>query len=90
MKDFHYFAGHLLRIAELYEFSPAVGQKLRRRPIRSGDDCFTGADCERQRAAGQLLLVQIGCDIDVGCAQEVVKLTVIDESVVEDHMFLQI
>jgi len=76
-------------IAEGDESPAVVGQQLHRGPVGCGDDRLAGPDREGECAAGQLLVTEVGCDVDVRRTQEVVQLRVIHEPVMKDHVVLQ-
>ncbi len=77
-------------IGERDENSAVFGQQLGCCPVGRRDDCLARPDGEGQRAAGQLLAVEIGRDVDVGGTEKVVQLLVIDESIMENHVVLKI
>ena len=73
-------------VGERHQHAAAVGEQLFGVPIRRRDHRFAAAERIGQRAGGDLCLVQIRRDVQVGRADELRQLAQLDEAVVEDDM----
>jgi len=80
--------GQRRRVAERNQHAALVGQHLFGVPVGGGDDRFARADGVGQRAGGDLAGVQVGCDVDVGRADELSQFLDANEAVVEDDLAL--
>ncbi len=78
-----------LRVAELDQHAARVAQQLLGVPVGRGDDGLAGAERVGERAAGDLLAVQVGRHVDVGRLEELAELLQRDEPAVEQHVALQ-
>src|SRR5205823_548130 len=76
--------GYGWRIAKWHEYPPVVAEQLLRMPIGRGDHRLARAEYVGQRAGGDLRLVQVGGDVDVGRADELLEVVQGHEVVVED------
>ena len=75
-------------IAERHEHAAILGEQLRRVPVRRRDHRLARAERIRQRAGGNLRFVQIGSEVQVGHANELLQLVQLDETIVEDDVLL--
>jgi len=67
------------------EDSAAVRQEFFGVPVGRGDHRLAGTQRVGQRAGSDLVLAQVGRDVDVGRADELHQFLQADEAVVEDH-----
>ena len=81
-------AGDGRRIAPGHEHAPPVGQQLAGVEVRRRDHGLARAERVGQRARGDLLLLEVRRDVDVGRREELGELAVAHEPVVEDDAAL--
>ncbi len=77
-----------LRVGEIGEEAAAVGEHLLGVPVGRGHDGLAAPHGEGEGARGDLLLGQVGGDVEVGHEEELVELLVGDVTVEEEHVVL--
>src|SRR5947209_6036155 len=74
------------RVTEGHDNPPTVGEKLLGISEGGGDDSLAAADRVGQRSTDNLILIEVGHDVDVGSSQIPNELRVGEESVIESNM----
>ena len=77
-----------IRIAIRHQHAAVVRRHLARVDVRRRDDGAARSHRVGQRARRALFGIQVGRDVDVGGAEEVVQLVLFDEAVVEHHVLV--
>ena len=75
-------------IAIRHQHAPVVRQHLARVDVGRRDDGAARSHRVGQRARGALFGIQVGRDVDIGGAEELVQLVLFDEAVVEHHVLV--
>src|SRR6185437_9543826 len=73
-----------------YKDSAALSEQLRGVPVRCRDNRLSSAVCVCEGARGDLSFVQVGCNVDIRRADELLQGFEIDKLVVKDNVLFDL